>query len=235
MASNEWTPLLAVASSPPEPQPEKPVENPVADLALAFQKRAATDPKLIAERDARRRAIAQLLIDANADLDPHDGHGTTALAEALDNNYEDLALLLIHSGANVNTKTGIYFDGAGDITPLHRAASNPKVLKALLERGADVNARDSQGDTPLHWAARHNAESVKLLLEAGADPTIKDKEGRTPGYWSSIEGLAIPAAAEQTHGTNRLEFIEGWIAVVLTCGFAGALLGTGFIVVRRSK
>ncbi len=42
-------------------------------------------------------------------------------------------------------------------TPLHRAAAygDADIVRALLDRGADKEARDAHGDTPLSWASEH--------------------------------------------------------------------------------
>jgi hypothetical protein len=116
ISSPNWTPLIAVASSHREPQPAVATENTVEALDQAREKRSKIDPKIIAERNAQRVAIAKLLIAAKADLDLDDGYGSTALAEAVYAKYDDLAIVLIDAGAKVNTKTGVYIDGTGDIT-----------------------------------------------------------------------------------------------------------------------
>lgn len=184
MGSAKWTPLLAVANSHRAPQPKDRVENTSEGRNAALKKLNAIDPKLIRERDGRRVEIAKLLIAAKANLDLDDVRGATALSASVYNGFEALSLLLIASGAELNTKTGIYIDGTDDITPLHRATRHPAVLEAMLKRRAKVDVKDSTGETPLHWAARdHNVASVKLLLAAGADPSVTDAEGHTPAYW----------------------------------------------------
>ncbi len=77
----------------------------------------------------------------------------------------------------------------GGESPLHRAAleGSGKAVKALLEAGADLNARTRLGGTPLHLAAmKGNSEVVKLLLNAGADPNARDHRflGNTPLHWA---------------------------------------------------
>jgi len=58
----------------------------------------------------------------------------------------------------------------------------PKIAcEALLERRADVLARDVDGQTPLHAAARHgNFEACQVLLTTAAEPNVVDHSGRTP-------------------------------------------------------
>ena len=70
-------------------------------------------------------------------------------------------------------------------TPLHIAASwngNPAVLTALLDAGADLDARDKWEWTPLHWAAAWNDNPAvpAALLDAGADPNARNEKDRTP-------------------------------------------------------
>ena len=77
-------------------------------------------------------------------------------------------------------------------TPLHwvaRFGRSPAMVRALVDAGADPNARGGYVDmTPLHWAAGLKADSaivmplVTALLEAGADPNAGDYEGKTPAY-----------------------------------------------------
>ena len=61
-----------------------------------------------------------------------------------------------------------------DTTPLHYAAlyGNTESVRILIDRGADVNARNKSGATPLIYAA-YNFEKTRLLVEKGADVNAK--------------------------------------------------------------
>ena len=76
----------------------------------------------------------------------------------------------------------------GGKTDLHYAAALnlPAVATYLLNRGADVHAKDKYGVTPLHWAAWNDAsETAELLLNRGADVHAKkSKYGGTPLHWA---------------------------------------------------
>jgi ankyrin repeat protein len=71
------------------------------------------------------------------------------------------------------------------MTPLHVAAKNDHkdVAEFLLANGADVNAKDSNGEfTPLDLALScyHYMDVVELLLAKGADVNTRSKQGLTP-------------------------------------------------------
>jgi ankyrin repeat protein len=56
--------------------------------------------------------------------------------------------------------------------------NQPEILKFLIKKGANVNARRDEGHTALIYAAYNGQrENVKALLAAGADPTLVADEG----------------------------------------------------------
>tara|TARA_B110000444_G_scaffold71412_1_gene67207 strand:- start:65 stop:961 length:897 start_codon:yes stop_codon:yes gene_type:complete len=66
---------------------------------------------------------------------------------------------------------------------------HPKIVKNLLDEGADVNARDGQNHPALFWASFNgHAKVVEILLDYDADVTIKDVWGHTALYWANFNG-----------------------------------------------
>jgi ankyrin repeat protein len=75
--------------------------------------------------------------------------------------------------------------------PLHHAAGfgTLATVKLLLDKGADVNAKNKRGSTPLLWGI-HDEAKVRLLLERGAAINAKQADGRTPLYQAASMGNA---------------------------------------------
>jgi len=80
------------------------------------------------------------------------------------------------------------FDGA---TALHWSAAGYYMMEFteyLIEKGADVNAQDDAGKTPIMYSILHSnhasnyTETLKILLENGADISIKDNLDRDTRY-----------------------------------------------------
>lgn len=93
--------------------------------------------------------------------------------------------LLVEHGADVNART--IPDRPTDAfmrdvrtrgeTPLHRAAAyaDEPTIRYLLDHGADREARDAHGDSPLSWASMHLRPGVILALLAHGNHRISDK------------------------------------------------------------
>jgi ankyrin repeat protein len=63
---------------------------------------------------------------------------------------------------------------------------DPEIVRALATGGADVNERDDDQLTPLHWAVLTNhAGAVKALIAAGANVNAVDKHGFTPLHYAA--------------------------------------------------
>ena len=64
---------------------------------------------------------------------------------------------------------------------LHVVYKWPEGARALVDAGADVNARDDYESTPLHLAAEsEDVEVMRVLLDAGADVRAVDGDRDTP-------------------------------------------------------
>ena len=76
--------------------------------------------------------------------------------------------------------------GQEDFIELVKTGSLEEVKRAI-EAGANVNARDEIGMTPLMQAAwfNQNPEVIKVLLEAGAEINTRTENGMTPLFWAA--------------------------------------------------
>jgi ankyrin repeat protein len=69
------------------------------------------------------------------------------------------------------------------------AANDSAPVGELLSRGADIEARDAQGRSPLLLATRENAvDAARVLIGAGADVNAKDDIGDSPYLYAGAEG-----------------------------------------------
>ncbi|EFO90724.1 CRE-LEM-3 protein [Caenorhabditis remanei] len=85
--------------------------------------------------------------------------------------------------------------------------------RALLERGANVNAIDREGATPLHYACVHdNVAMAQLFLTFGADPMSADKLGRTAYSIAKGNTLRFLRRYKKTNGQQRLGFFRRFFA-----------------------
>ncbi len=105
----------------------------------------------------------------------------------------------LSSPENLNNK----FDMA---SPLHFAAHlcHEDVVDFLIDKGANVNALNKKGKTPLHKASERNCfPAVASLLEAGADPLIKDSKNKL-AYEYGRKGPRSPASFLERKTLKRL-------------------------------
>ena len=88
---------------------------------------------------------------------------------------------------------------------LHAAAEegNIVLVKSLLERGKDINARNASDVTPLHKAEyKENHDVVGLLIERGAEVDVSKITGWTPLHEASRHGHLEVSRLLVKHGTN---------------------------------
>ena len=161
-------------------------------------------------------AIKQHLA-AGTDVNAKNGFGTTPLFYAAGDGHKEIAELLIAKGADVNAKNvsgqhqgyapldvAIKYgrteiadllrkhgakSGAEDSIYVAVAVENIEAVKQHLVIGADVNAKDAGGGTPLLVAAsRGHKEIVELLIAEGADVNAKRTNGSTPLHIAAYFG-----------------------------------------------
>jgi ankyrin repeat protein len=143
--------------------------------------------------------------------------GSTPLMRAAKNGDSPALRLLLDHGADPNLAakngtTALMFAsglGYGTGTFANDYATEAELLesvKVLIAAGADVNAVNETGQTPLHFAAHASDDIVKFLAAHGARLDVKDQQGRTPVEMALGIGLHGHAGGPPTvrEGTANL-------------------------------
>lgn len=108
--------------------------------------------------------VVQLLLEKGANPNVTSFMGDTPLFWAVEESHFTIAKALLDAGAHVN---------AGGLlgSPLHHAARKGRadIVKLLISRGANVNAKDPGGATPLDVAVMHNQTRVIKILKSAID------------------------------------------------------------------
>lgn len=152
--------------------------------------------------------IVDLFITHEIDLYVQDPHGFTSVILAAEQNHPEVLQLLLDSGADINVedkaeRTALDWavimqsteaeeilrendapTGAEKSFIAAIQTNNTEAVRALLDKGADVNEPAYTSKTPLHYASHsRNMEILKFILSKGADVEARTEQGFTPlGY-----------------------------------------------------
>lgn len=144
----------------------------------AFRQAAGNAAFLTAAADGDLAAVQKFLQTRKSEINDTDDSGMNALLYALENDHEDVALFLLHHGADRD-----YGAGAAKTTPLMIACENLMSggVERLVTQGARLDAQETTtGDTALMKAIRaKHAWAACRLISAGADTDIANRKGET--------------------------------------------------------
>jgi ankyrin repeat protein len=201
---------------------------------------------LVVAASAGNLEVVRMLVDRGSDAKYNPAPGGAALHFAAANRDTAMIRYLLAQGAQVDARLNFAMPvkfgkiALDQITPLMFAASYGPVdaVRALLEAGADVNAKDVRGMTPLMYAVSSETQDpvlVKLLLARGARRDERSQAGETALDWARkfnrkpvitlLGGTPLPAAAEnaQPAGSGTSEAIARAVKLLETSqtGFFG--------------
>eukprot|EP00210_Caulerpa_lentillifera_P006943 g6638.t1 len=146
----------------------------------------------------------KLLIERGANIRASSAEGLTCLLVAAKKRHQKvLSYLLEQDSCPINTTEESGNAALHYIVPL----DDPKITSCAINKGAEINAQNQNGEYPVFLAAKHNCiDSLKVLLEAGADPNVKTKSGKYALHEAVHEGRIEAVLILLSHGAERQEF-----------------------------
>ncbi len=165
--------------------------------------------------------------------------GDTALHLAAAGHRVELVRLLLAAGADPNSNKNhrqsgpLHYAADGSINgPDWNAQRQVETIQCLLDAGAEINAPDKNGATPLHRAVRTRcAAAVKSLLDSGSNPMLRNKPGSTP-FHLAVQNTGRGGSGSKQAAAAQREIIQRF----LTLGLSPALQdGRGKSVVDCAK
>ena len=134
--------------------------------------------EILSKRSRGVKALKHMLLLRPGIASASEGRTRGALLHYAVPDRLDFVVALLEAGADPNARSRFQ-----DWTPLFHATKNRKhgasVVSCLLEHGADPHAKNAEGETALHFAARHNNGDIcKLLIAAGSDVNSRDNSDR---------------------------------------------------------
>ncbi len=169
---------------------------------------------------ARSSPVIAALISHGAPVDQRLKGGGTALMIAAALGYPEIVAALLNAGADVNAADDSHtraLHAASHFAFHGRDAERAqRTLEALLDRGADVDARNSEGQTALMLLLGAHAEAgaaadqkallamMPLLLKRNADMNAADNRSVTALHACAMHGLLMPARALVSAGADTL-------------------------------
>jgi ankyrin len=115
-------------------------------------------------------------------------------------------------------------------------ARNAEAVRSLLKEKVDVNARQGDGATALHWATHFgDANTVDVLLRAGAKADVADDTGVTPLYLACLNRQgALVDRLLQSRANPNAALVSGE-TVLMTCARTGEGAGVRALLARGAN
>jgi ankyrin repeat protein/L-ascorbate metabolism protein UlaG (beta-lactamase superfamily) len=126
----------------------------------------------------RQPAMVEFLLSQGANVNRRDRNGAYALTFAASGGDSSIVRMVLDSGSDLN-----FYDPVNGNTLIHMACSRGLFWFAdyLRDRGADINARNRAGVTPLNLTCQGRfPQRLEAILDRGADPALADSFGMTP-------------------------------------------------------